>query len=80
MDDPKPLSTPLSSHIKSITKKCPTSIEAIFFLSKTPYSSIVGSLMYVMVCTHYAISHSVGLVSGFLTNPNKEHCNEIKWI
>ena len=42
-------------------------------MSKVPYASAVGSLMYAMVCTRPDISHAVGVVSQFLTNPRKEH-------
>ena len=44
------------------------------------YSSAVGSLMYVMVCTRPDIAHVVGVVSRFLANPGKEHWQAVKWI
>ena len=31
--------------------------------SHMPYASIIGSLMYVMVCTRSGIAHAVGVVS-----------------
>ena len=36
--------------------------------------------MYVMVCTRPDISHAIGVVSRFLANPCKAHCEVIKWI
>ena len=39
-----------------------------------PYASVVGSLMYAMVCTRPNITH-VGIVSRFLSNPGREHWN-----
>ena len=42
-------------------------------MSNVPYASIVGSLMYAMVCTRLDIAHPVGVVSRFLTNHGKEH-------
>ena len=42
-------------------------------MSKVPYASVVGSLMYAMVCTIPDIAHAVGVVSRFLSNPEKEH-------
>ena len=42
-------------------------------MSKVPYSSVVGSLMYAMVCTKPDIAHPVGVVNRFLTNHGKEH-------
>ena len=42
-------------------------------MSKVPYASAVGSLMYAMVCTRPDIAHAIGVVSRFLTNPGKEY-------
>ena len=49
-------------------------------MSKVPYASAVGSLMYAMVCTRPDIAHAVGVVSRFLSNPGKEHWEGVKWI
>ena len=49
-------------------------------MSKVPYSSAVGSLMYAMVCTRLDISHAVGAVSRFMSDPGKEHWQAVKWI
>lgn len=49
-------------------------------MDKDPYSYVVGSLMYVMICTIHDISHVVGWVSRFLDNPEKEHWEAVKWI
>jgi hypothetical protein len=49
-------------------------------MSKVPYSLVVGSLMYVMVCTRQDIAHAVGVVSRYMKNPCKEHWEAVKWI
>ena len=49
-------------------------------MSRVPYSSTVGSLMYVMVCTRPDISHAVGVVRRYMNNPGKEHWEVVKWI
>jgi hypothetical protein len=49
-------------------------------MSKVPYSSVVGSLMYAMVCSHLDLSYVMSLVSRYMTNPSKEHWNIVKWI
>ena len=36
--------------------------------------------MYAMVCTRPDIAHAVGVVSRFLSNPGKEHWEDVKWI
>jgi hypothetical protein len=49
-------------------------------MSRVPYSSTIGSLMYVMVCTRPDIAHAVGVVSRYMNNPGKEHWEAVKWI
>jgi hypothetical protein len=49
-------------------------------MSRVPYSSGVGSLMYVMVCTRPDITHAVGVVSRYMNNSSKEHWEVVKWI
>jgi hypothetical protein len=50
------------------------------YMSKVPYASAVGSLMYAMVCTRPDIAHAVGVVSRYMNNPGKEHWMAVKWI
>ena len=59
---------------------CPKTQEEIYYISKVPYSSIVGSLMYAMVCTRPNIAHVVGVVSRYMNDPGKEHWMVVKWI
>ena len=49
-------------------------------MSKVPYASAVGSLMYAMVWTRPDIAHAVGVVSRFMENPGNEHWQAVKWI
>ena len=49
-------------------------------MSKVPYSSTVGSLMYSMVCTRLDITHVVGVVSRYMRNLDKENWMEGHWI
>ena len=71
----KPVSTPLASHFKLSKELSPEKEN----MSKVPYASAVGSLMYAMVCTRPDIAYSVGLVSRFMGNPGKTHWNAAKW-
>jgi hypothetical protein len=80
MQNEKPVSTPLASHFKLTKEMCPKTHEEIEYMSRVPYSSVVGSLMYVIVCTRLDISHVVGVVSGYMNNPSKEHWEAVKWI
>ena len=49
-------------------------------MSKVPYASIVGSLMYAMACTSTDIAHAVEVVSRYMKNLGKEHWMAVKWI
>ena len=49
-------------------------------MSRVPYSSAVGSLMYAMACIKLDIAHAVGVVSRYMNNPGKEHWEAVKWI
>ena len=45
---------------------------------KVPYASAVGSLIYVMVATRPDIAFVVGVVSGYMANPEKKHWEAVK--
>ena len=49
-------------------------------MSRVPYASAVGSLMYAMMCTRPDICYAVGLVSWFQSNPGQKHWMEVKRI
>ena len=51
MTNSKPVSTPLVGHFKLSKRLCPSTEKEKGEMSIIPYSSIVGSLMYVIVCT-----------------------------
>ena len=49
-------------------------------MSKVPYSSVVGSLMYAMVCSRPDLSYAMSLISRYMSNPGKEHRKTVQWI
>jgi hypothetical protein len=59
---------------------CPKTQEEIEYMSRFPYSSTVGSLMYVMVFIIPNIAHAVGVVRRYMNNLGKGHWEEVKWI
>ena len=69
MNEAKPVSTPLGSHFKLSKDQSPKIEEERDHMSKVPYASAIGSLMYVMVCTRPNITHAVGVVSRFMSRP-----------
>lgn len=68
----KPISMALAGHLKLSKQMCPTTKEEKESMAKVPYSLVVGSLMYAMVCTRPDITYAAGVVSRFLENPRKE--------
>ncbi|RVW84432.1 Retrovirus-related Pol polyprotein from transposon TNT 1-94 [Vitis vinifera] len=66
MNEAKPVSTPLGSHFKLSKEQSPKTEEERDHMSKVPYASAIGSLMYAMVCTRSDITHAVGVVSRFM--------------
>jgi len=80
MKDAKPVVTPLAAHFKLSTELCPSNDKEKEEMSKIPYASAIGSLMYAMVFTRPDIAHSVGVVSRFLANLDKQYWQAIKWI
>ncbi|RVW34552.1 Retrovirus-related Pol polyprotein from transposon TNT 1-94 [Vitis vinifera] len=67
MNEAKPISTPLGSHFKLSKKQSSKTEEESDHMSKVPYASAIGSLMYAMVCTRPDIAHAVGVVSRFMS-------------
>ncbi|GJY28610.1 retrovirus-related pol polyprotein from transposon TNT 1-94 [Tanacetum coccineum] len=45
-----------------------------------PARKILGSLMYLMVCTRPDIAYAVSIVSRYLANPGKNQWETVKWI
>jgi hypothetical protein len=80
MQNARPVSTPLANHFKLTKEMCPKTKEEIEYMSRVPYSSTIGKLMYAMVSTRPNISHVVGFVRRHMNNQGKEHWEEVKWI
>ncbi|GKD88589.1 hypothetical protein Tco_1364096, partial [Tanacetum coccineum] len=49
-------------------------------MSRVPYASAVGSLMFAMICTRPYIAHAVGVVSRYMAEPGREHWEAVKRI
>ncbi|RDX85720.1 hypothetical protein CR513_33050, partial [Mucuna pruriens] len=72
--------SPLPINYKLSSSMCPSSEEERMEMSRVPYASAVGSLMYAMICTRPDFAQAVGVVSKFMGNPGGEHWNAIKRI
>jgi len=80
MTNAKPVNVPLGDHFKLSEAQIPTTEDEKTLMSEVPYTSVVGRLMYDMVCTRLDIAQAVGVVSTYMSNPGKEYWRAIKWI
>jgi hypothetical protein len=80
MKDAKFVSTHLATKFKLSKEFCPQNEKEKEDMSKVPYSSAVGSIMYLMVCTRRDIAHTISVVSRYLLCPGKMHWEAVKWI
>nr|CBG76256.1 OO_Ba0005L10-OO_Ba0081K17.7 [Oryza officinalis] len=71
MHDAKPMSTPLAAHFRLSSDLCPQSDYDIEYMSRVSYSSVVGSLMYAMICSRPDLFHALSIVSRYMANPGK---------
>ena len=58
----------------------PKTLEEENTMRQVPYASVVGSLMYAILCTRPDINYPVGMVSRYLSNPGPKHWQVVKHI
>jgi hypothetical protein len=73
MHDSKPVSTPIALHFKLSSSHSLSTDSEFEYMSKVPYSSVVGSLMYDMVCSCPDLYYAMSLISRYIANLDKEH-------
>ena len=80
MQESKPVKVPIPIGVKLSVEQCPKTQEEEEDMSRVPYASVVGSLMYAMVCTRPNIAHAVGVLSRYMSKPGKEHWTAVKRV
>lgn len=78
MQDSKPVKVPIPVVVKLSVEQCPKTQEEEEDMSHVPYESLVGSLMYAMVCTRPEIAHAMGVLSRFMSKLGKEQWTTMK--
>ncbi|GBO23996.1 Retrovirus-related Pol polyprotein from transposon TNT 1-94 [Araneus ventricosus] len=77
MQDAKTVKTPLDPSIKLTKEMCPkTEAEKSLY----PYRSLIGSLMYLAICTRPDICHTVSYLSHFNETPGMPHWTAAKRV
>ena len=80
MWDAKPVRSTLPTNCKLSKKQSlKTKMDKVEIM-KIPYASVVGSLMYAMLCTRPDIRYALQVVSRFMSNLGREHWVVVKWI
>eukprot|EP00253_Pinus_taeda_P007769 PITA_07769 len=80
MQDSKPVKVPIPVGVRLSAEQCPKTQEEEEDMSRVPYASAVGSLMYAMVCTRPDIAHAVGVLTRLMSKPWKEHWTAVQWV
>ena len=80
MENSKRGSLPFRHGIHLSKEQSPKTPEQKERMSRIPYASAVGSLMYAMLCTRPDICYAVGVVSRYQSDPGEEHWIAVKHI
>jgi ATP-binding cassette subfamily B (MDR/TAP) protein 1 len=73
MHDQNSISTPVTHHFKLSALQCRTSDEVYEYMLRVPYSSLVGSFMYAIVCSRRDLLYAMSLVSIYMDNHSKKY-------
>jgi ATP-binding cassette subfamily B (MDR/TAP) protein 1 len=79
-DKAKKGSSPMLSGKIFSKAQCPTSAKDRETMSKVPYASAIGSIMYAMLCTRLVVSNALSLTSRYQSDPGVEHRIAVKNI
>jgi hypothetical protein len=71
---------PMSHGMRFSEKQCPSSDEERNRMSKVPYASALGSIMYAMICTRPDVSYALSIASRYQANPGESHWTLVKNI
>jgi hypothetical protein len=63
---------PILVGVKLSIYQCPKTQEEEEDMSHVPYASVVGSLMYAMVCTRLDIAHAMGVLRRYMSKLGKD--------
>ncbi|KAJ9544176.1 hypothetical protein OSB04_023883 [Centaurea solstitialis] len=67
-------------HGLALSKACPSSSSELERMSRIPYASAIGSIMYAMICTRPDVSCALSMTSRYQANPGNDHWTAVKNI
>jgi hypothetical protein len=80
MQECKPVKVHIHVGVNLFSDQCPKTWEEEEDMSRVPYVSVVGILMYEMICTRLDIAHEKGFLSRYMSKPGKEHWTSVKMV
>ena len=80
MQDSKKGSLPVLHGISLSKAQCPSTQEERDRMSRIPYASVIGSIMYAMLCTRPDVSYALSITSRYQADPGEKHWIVVKNI
>ena len=80
MENSKKGTLPFRHGVHLSKEQSPKTLEQKERMSRIPFASVVGSLMYAMLCTRPNICYAVGIVSRYQSDPGEELWIAVKHI
>ena len=80
MENSKKGTLPFKHGVHLSKEQSPKTLEQKECMSRIPFASVVGSLMYAMLCTRSDICYAVGIVSRYQSDSGEEHWIAVKHI
>ena len=80
MQDSKRGFLPMSHGISLSKTQCPSTQDERDRMSKIPYASAIGSIMYAMLCTRPDVANALSMTSRYQSNPGEQHWIAVKNI
>ena len=73
MEEAKKGFLPMSHGIHLSKTQCPTTTDERERMSKVPYASAIGSIMYAMISTRPDVSYALNVMSRHQSDPGESH-------
>ena len=80
MDQSKKGFLPVLQGVKLSQTQCPTTAEDREKMKVIPYASVIGFIMYAMLCTRPDVCLAVSLAGRYQSNPGVDHWTAVKNI
>jgi hypothetical protein len=78
MQDFKKENLPMSHGIDLGKKHCPSTNAELETMKKISYDSVIGSIMYALICTRLNVSYALSVISTHQANPGIVHWTTVK--